>query len=113
MSDRAENLNSELLKEIQELKAELVELRQQIQQDTASEAEEKKEMETTLLKTVEQAIINSFEKVKQPLDKAGEAAQSAAEFGRNAVEKAEERPILSMLAAFGLGMIIAKLFGRH
>ncbi len=85
MSDRAENPpNSELLKEIQELKAELVELRKQIQQDTTSEAEKKEEMETTLIKRLNRPIINSIEKVRQPLDKAGEAAQNAAEFGKSA-----------------------------
>jgi len=52
---------------------------------------------------------SSLDKAKQPVEKAGDYSKNLIEAGE---KKIEEKPLVSILAAFGIGWLVARLMER-
>lgn len=101
-----------LAKEVEELKQQIEELKTQIRMISSDEddldslgARLADRLEETLRSTVDSAV----EKMKQNRERIKEHSQELIE---SAEKKAAERPHLSILMAFGLGLLTARLLRR-
>ena len=116
MDSQLGNLNAELRKELEELRNELEEIKQRLELAPKDGEDELAEIKASLLKTLEEALSTAVNKAKQPLEKAGEIARAAVGASKSAVEigtqKVEEKPLLGLLTAFGLGLLVARTLDR-
>lgn len=96
-------------KEMQELKNEIQELKEQFARTGQSGQQELKDFGGRLINQVDELLRSTLEKAKQPVEKAGDYSKNLIEAGER---KIEEKPLVSILAAFGIGLLVARLLER-
>ncbi len=95
--------------ELQELKREIQELKEQLSKTGQSGQQDLKDFGGRLINQREDMLRSSLDKAKQPVEKAGDYSKNLIEAGE---KKIEEKPLVSILAAFGIGWLVARLMER-
>ncbi|MDD3853512.1 MAG: hypothetical protein PHD40_07645 [Syntrophomonadaceae bacterium] len=96
-------------RELQELKLEIQELKEQLSRTGQGGQQDLKDFGSRLINQVEDMLRDSLEKARQPIEKAGDYSRNLIETGE---KKIEEKPLVSILAAFGVGLLVARLLER-
>ena len=98
--------NAKLIQDIEHLKAELAKVRGDLK-DVLSAA---KEVGTSGTATLKDKVGEKLEDVKKVIDTAKEKGAQVVEQAQTTIQ---ERPLTSVLIAFGVGVLVAKLLSRR
>jgi len=109
MGKGADTMSESMELELQQIKQEIQDLKAQLAGTTASGEDDLKELGGRLIDRLEQTLRSSLERIKEPVEKAGDFSKEVLQTGQ---QKIEEQPLLGILAAFGLGMLVARLWER-
>ncbi len=100
----------EIRMEVQTLKEDVNKLRADLGELLETARAEGKRRVGESRQRIREGVMNRIDQFKEVLDNARQCGQKARE---KAQEKIEQRPITTVLAAFGIGLIVGRLFMKR